>query len=153
MSRARGMRGARKMRSFIKDRVAAVASEEELEAALERSGDRLLVVEFGAVRSTPAARRTRGAHAHAFSRGASRPRLWRRSWARWLAPSSIWEWTSLVSTWRRARCAAVDGAALRAGLIWRALSGAGRQACDSLCADVPLVSCRSYAGEINRGDA
>lgn len=50
-------------------------------------------------------------------------------------------------------CAAVDGAALRAGLIWRALSGAGRQACDSLCADVPLVSCRSYAGEINRGDA
>ena len=52
MSRVRGVRGARKMRSFIKDRVATVSSEEEWEAALARSGERLLVIEFAAVRRT-----------------------------------------------------------------------------------------------------
>jgi hypothetical protein len=50
MSRARGVRGARKMRAFAKERVAGVASEEEWEAALARAGDRLLVAEFAAVR-------------------------------------------------------------------------------------------------------
>lgn len=106
MSRARGMRGARKMPGFVKDRVAAMASEDDLDAALARSGDRLLVVEFAAVRGPPAAREwgrewgaarthsyrlrppvlTRTPHSH----GASPPRRWRTCTARWLGLSRIW---------------------------------------------------------------
>ena len=68
MSRARGMRGARKMRGFVKDRVVSIASEDEWEQQLLRSGDRLLVIEFAAVRR----RRTR-------ARGAqSRFQRWQR---------------------------------------------------------------------------
>jgi hypothetical protein len=51
MSRARGVRGARKMRAFAKDRVAGVGSEEEWEGVLARAGSRLLVAEFAAVRA------------------------------------------------------------------------------------------------------
>lgn len=62
MSRARGVRGARKMRSFVKDRVVAVANEEDFEAALRSGSERLLVIEFAAVRAR-GARLDTGAHA------------------------------------------------------------------------------------------
>lgn len=52
MSRARGVRGARKMRAFAKDRVTVVSSEEEWENVLSRAGGQLLVAEFAAVRRT-----------------------------------------------------------------------------------------------------
>ena len=59
---SRGVRSARKMKAFVKERVAAIATEDEWEAALQRSGDRLLVIEFAAVRGTALAvpRRRRG---------------------------------------------------------------------------------------------
>ncbi len=57
MSRARGVRGARKMRAFKKERVTTVTSEEDWEARLRRGGDRLLLVEFAAVRLASNTRR------------------------------------------------------------------------------------------------
>ena len=48
---SRGVRSARKMKAFVKDRVAPIASEDDWEAALQRSGPRLLVIEFAAVRA------------------------------------------------------------------------------------------------------
>ena len=59
---SRGVRSARKMKAFAKDRVAAIASEEDWEAALARSGERLLVIEFAAVRGahSTAAPQSRG---------------------------------------------------------------------------------------------
>jgi thiol-disulfide isomerase/thioredoxin len=49
MSRLKGMRGARKLRAFKKERIAVCSSEDDWETALSTSGDRLLVAEFSAV--------------------------------------------------------------------------------------------------------
>jgi hypothetical protein len=87
MSRARGVRGARKMRAFAKDRVVGVSSEEAWEEALKRAGGRLVVAEFVAVRCC-AVRRLRAAPVLtrraalaatccARSPGARRARRWR----------------------------------------------------------------------------
>ena len=51
MSRLKGMRGARKLKAFKKERISVCSSEEDWEASLARAGDRLLVAEFSAVRS------------------------------------------------------------------------------------------------------
>jgi hypothetical protein len=50
----RSIKGARKLRTFAENRVVTIASEEDWEACFTRARDRLVVVEFSAVRSAVA---------------------------------------------------------------------------------------------------
>jgi len=50
----RSIKGARKLRTFAQNTVVNVASEEDWEACFTRARDRLVVVEFSAVRSADA---------------------------------------------------------------------------------------------------